>query len=214
MVEQAASEGERDGDDAAAETIDAIREELDTVYGQIVELGGDIDVQLADYDYTAVQQTIESFAALISGHEVDGVDELADLCARTAATDPQSPAPIAEMPRLTKSDLPAVAELGDNDDEDFVDSLRDRESRCARHIRRLFDHAEKAWEEAVDAAGAGNAKAAEAAVARLRAVPDELTSAYSLWETCLVDLYNDSPSHLSAAGDMVSGMAGWLGRQG
>ncbi|MGI5523180.1 hypothetical protein ACQEUX_19930 [Micromonospora sp. CA-259024] len=195
-----------DYDEELAEQIDALRGDLSSVYGQIVEMSSEIDDYLAEYRYDAVEQTIESISALITSTAVEDLAELGRLCLG-ADSDPGSDETVvvAQVPRLAAGDLPVVIEPEEGDDYDeVVSSLREREDRCADHVRRLFDCAEQLWEQATAAAEAGRLGQADEAVSRLRELPAELTSAYSLWELSLVALYNDDPGNLGYVGDMVA----------
>ncbi|GAA4701378.1 hypothetical protein [Phytohabitans rumicis] len=217
MVDVTAEEA--DHDEERAQLIEAIQDNLNGVYGQIADLGSEVDDYLAEYRYDEVKQSIESLSELIASNSVDEVSELADLCAdagdagRAAEAHPVTDK--LQIPRLLAGDLPPVAEpTGDEDYDEVVDSLRNREGRCNDHIRKLFGCAERLWEGATDAARLGQARQANDAVRLLRQLPAELSTAYSLWERCLVDLYNENPAHLGEMGDMVRGFEVWLtGRQ-
>ncbi|BCB80884.1 hypothetical protein GCM10022251_79850 [Phytohabitans flavus] len=198
--------------------VESLEDELSGVYGQITDLAFEVDGYLADYRYDEVKQAIESLSGLIAGGEVDDLSKLASLCADAAdavrASAEIPPAVGVEIPRLTPDDLPAIPKPAEDDYDEFIDLLRDRESRCADHIRKLFGSVEQLWDEAGEAARSGQVKRAEDAVRQLRQVPAELDSAYSLWERCLVDLYNEDPGRLGSMGEMVSGFESWLvGRQ-
>lgn len=205
-----------DGDrEELEEQAEAMRDGLSTIYGQISELAMEVDDYLAEYRYDDVEQAIESLAALVSGSEVE---EAVDLARLRESLDGNERAdggasPDLQIPRLTEADLPAIAEPeGDDDYDEVAESLRDREGRCSDHIRRLFDAAEGWLERAITAAEAGRVAQVEELLGRREELSVELTSAYKLWELCLVDLYNDNPSNLGAVGDLIASMGAWLAR--
>jgi len=201
--------------DEREQLADSIDEGLSAAYGRIADLASEVDDLLAEYRYDAVKESIESLIASISGDDLAEISELAELRVdRSAQPGSQSSSEVAvQIPRLTATDLPVVADpSGDDGDDEVVDSLRNREERCADHIRRLFACAESMWTEAHAAARAGKVRQVEEGLQLLRQLPTELTGAYSLWELCLVDLYNENPAHLGEMGGMMRGVEAWLGQ--
>lgn len=93
---------EADPDEEREQLIDAIKESLTGVYGQIADLGFEVDNYLAEYRYDAVQEAIDSLTGLVNGGGVDDVEELAALRTHSAER-PAASSDVAqvEIPRLT-----------------------------------------------------------------------------------------------------------------
>lgn len=187
---------------------------------QVEDIYSEVDDQLAESDFTMVEQSVASAIGIINAAADDG--QLDELCRLAAIRLPGDKEPeLAEVPDLSafhriiepKLPQPSGTERGlpGDDEDEFIRELRDHCTTCAHRIRALLHHfVQEMWPTALGYATAGNVDALKAMLEAFEALAKDLREAYELWMFWLNELYTDNPAHLGTVGEVAHASMTWL----
>ncbi|MBB5152891.1 hypothetical protein [Saccharopolyspora phatthalungensis] len=202
---------------------EAIEANADFLYDparQVQDISSEVDDRLAESDFTMVEQSVRQAIDIINDAGDDA--QLDELCRLAAIRLPGDTEPeLVEEPdlsafhRIIEPELPkpsGTEPRPSGDDEDvFIDELRNRRDTCAHRIRALLDHfVWDLWPKALEYAGEGNVNALKAMLEACEALAADLREAYELWILWLNELYTDYPSHLGTVGEVTHAWVTWL----
>ncbi|WP_405360798.1 hypothetical protein OG535_20975 [Kitasatospora sp. NBC_00085] len=217
---------------------DAHLDELRGIGSAILHLHFDLDNQIAEHDYSAVEQAVGTLGGLVDVAEIlpkiDAFLLLTSLLEGTPTPDLTVPiglfkageTSVFEHPRLTQEDLDRqfqneMADWSDPDEQDDRwaedhetaehEAIRNRAHRAGRHLMELFDHiGDNLWPELIESVETGRRDDAVRALAAVAAAARDARPAYKLYEVNLSAQYTANPSSLGAMGEYLSDFETWL----
>ncbi|MDA3649324.1 hypothetical protein LZ318_39665 [Saccharopolyspora indica] len=179
---------------------------------RIQEIRFEIDDQLAESEFTMVEQSVTHAIGLINTAVDDAqLDELCRLASIHLPGDPEpnpfeAPDPNAFL-RTVGPELPKFGEIAPRasyDEDAFIDALKAHRDVCAQRIRDLLEQfSSDLWPTALEYAGVGSASVLAATLEACQKLADDLREAYELWILWLNELYTDNPSHLGTVGEVT-----------
>ncbi|MFJ9519368.1 hypothetical protein ACIRPK_13980 [Kitasatospora sp. NPDC101801] len=221
--------------------IDARLDELRGIGSAILELHFDLDNQIAEHDYSAVEQAVGALEALVDIAEIlpkiDAVLLLTALLEATPTPDLTVPIELfkaAEMrafehPRLTQEDLDRqfqteMADWSDPAEQDDQwaddhwsaeqDAIRSRAHSAGVHLRELVDYiGDNLWPTLIESVEAHSRDDAIDVLAAVAAATRDARPAYKLYEVNLSAQYTMNPSSLGAMGEFIADAEAWLRSQ-
>ncbi|KOV24897.1 hypothetical protein ADK60_23230 [Streptomyces sp. XY431] len=213
-------------------------DELRSIGSAILDLHFDLDNQIAEHDYSAVEQAVGTLGGLVDGAEIlpkiDAVLLLTALLEGEPTPDLTVPielfrageTPTFEHPRLTQEDLDRqfqkeMADWSEPDEQDDrwaedhwsakQEAIRNRAHKAGLHLMELFDHiGDNLWPELIESVETGRRDDAVRALAAAAAAARDARPAYKLYEVNLSIQYEADPSSLGAMGEFLSGFETWL----
>lgn len=199
------------------EAIRVCDEELYEISYNVAVIGSDVDVQLADFHFENVENSILEATALIKENDPYSLDQVARLTTAIsdAATTP-CPDGSDQRPEITSMDLPSLDSVdweGISSQEDSVEILNEYVQVCADRIRYLLNYfSEEFRPYVVDKAKHGQFNKSEIA-ADCGIVSSELADAFKCWHTFPGALYNESSSSLGAMSDGLAAIESAIANQ-
>lgn len=203
------------------EAASVLVEELNETGGSLIELSSELDVQLADRDYSSVKESLDQIVYAIGNTASEQVEQLARLMSieipggYQGISASSGSARAARQP-LKFTELPSPDATGrqadsDQAEDDIADVLGSRVGVCAERIRYLLDYlSNELWPYIVPTAESGDVDKANKAIGDCGDVFEELDKAFKLWSLWLGELCNENPSLAGLAGEQVEVMQQWL----
>ena len=185
---------------------------------EVAAMGDDLEDQLIDYNFDAVQELIAE--VVIRLREVD-LEELRAFAQIKFAGDAErvrrKTLPDQARWRVTEQtrEAPmAAARQGEESDDEIAGGSRRLEAQAAflrEHLRFLLGPAlEEAWAAITEDIWQSDPLADESLLFTLA---DEIENAHGLWFTCAGELYGEVPGALGEAGEMIGAFEAWMRSQ-
>ncbi|MEU9127456.1 hypothetical protein AB0D08_04940 [Kitasatospora sp. NPDC048540] len=183
--------------------VDAHLDDLRGIGSAILDLHFDLDNQIAEHDYSAVEQAVGTLGGLVDVAEIlPKIDAVLLLTALLEGT----PTPDLTVPV-------ELFEAGEAEDHRSAEqeAIRNRAHKAGLHLIELFDHiGDNLWPELIESVETGRRDDAVRALAAAAAAARDARPAYKLYEVNLSIQYEADPSSLGAMGEFLSGFETWL----